>query len=471
MNGAPPIATERVLSTMNPDGTRRWIRPIPAFGRFYVRRQLLAWFLIVVFVGLPLIRIGPMPAVQLDILHRKFLFFGTTLLATDTLLLMLFMLMIFLGVFWITALYGRVWCGWGCPQTVYMEFLFRPIERLLEGVTGQRSTPARRAVKYAIFGVISVFLANVFLSWFVGTDALSEWIVMSPSEHPAGFAIVAITALLIFIDFAWFREQMCVVACPYARFQSVLIDRQSVIVAYDYGRGEPRGKFHRRTAEELSLSQSVQQTGDCVDCNACVKSCPTGLDIRDGFQLECVGCTQCMDACDAVMDKLKKPHKLIGYSSQEYLEQVRATKQGTFKPTPKGPRVRVVLYPALLALVTALFLYFAFNRQLADITMLRGIGAPYTVDADGYITNQIRVRVVPRVPGLHSYKLSVSGPANTRLIAPLNPLPGIADEAAQTSLFVSVPGTEFHNGKLDVVVHFDDGHGFVSAIPFRLLGP
>lgn len=461
LSDAPPEARERVLTTLNADGSRRWLRPIPAYGGFFRQRRALAWFLIALFVGVPFVRVGGRPAVLLDVVHRKFTFFGTTLLATDTLLLMLFMLAIFLTVFLLTALFGRVWCGWGCPQTVYMEFVFRPIERWLEGVNGKHATPARLALKYAVFGVLAVLVANIFLAWFVGVDALSNWVLHAPSRHPAGFAIVAVTSALAFFDFAWFREQMCVVACPYARLQSVLVDRRSLIVAYDVKRGEPRGKLVKVPTAELSI-------GDCVDCLACVRTCPTGVDIREGLQLECIACTQCIDACDAVMDKIHKPRGLIRYTSQEALVLAAAGRPASVHGVL---RTRVVLYPALLLLVAGLFTWFATHRAAADITVMRGIGAPYTVAADGSVTNQVRIKIVPRVNGVHAFHVSLRDIADTQLVAPENPVIAREGEAAQTSVFVTAPAASFHDGKRQIGVHVDDAEGFAVTVPFQLLGP
>lgn len=258
-----PVPSHRVLPTLNNDGSRRWVRPKPFNGRYHTRRLIVAWLLIVLFAGLPFVRISGEPVVLLDIPGRKFVLFGATFLPTDGVLLMLLMLSIFIAIFLLTSLFGRVWCGWGCPQTVYMEFVFRPIERLLEGSRGQqlkldREGPnARRILKLGIYAILSVLVANVFLAYFVGTDSLSRWVRQSPVEHPIPFLVVLGTSALVFFDFAYFREQMCTVICPYARLQSVLLDESSLIVGYDAKRGEPRGKGR-------ALG------GDCIDCKACV---------------------------------------------------------------------------------------------------------------------------------------------------------------------------------------------------------
>ena len=263
-----PIANHRVLPTLNQDGTRRWIRPKLSHGVWYARRRVVAYVLMLVFFAIPHIRVGGKPLILLDLPRRQFTFVGVTFLPTDTLLLMLLMASILIGVFLLTALFGRVWCGWACPQTVYMEFLFRPIERFFEGGRsgsleldrqGRRGQlDPRRLAKYAVYGVLSLFLAHTFLAYFVGVEQLAVWVRRSPVEHPTSFAIMALTSGAIMLDFTWFREQTCLVACPYGRVQSVLLDRQSLIVAYDVNRGEPRAKATARSVGLMRPSLGIQ---------------------------------------------------------------------------------------------------------------------------------------------------------------------------------------------------------------------
>ena len=232
----PPEATERVLPTLNPDGSRRWIRPKLFPGRCWHRRRTVAWGLIAVFTLIPYLSMRGRPLILLDVVHREFTLFGTTFLPTDSMLLMLLLVGVFLGIFLLTAVYGRVWCGWACPQTVYMEFLYRPIERLIEGNTtaqerlDRHPLHPRRLLKYAVFVACSMFLAHTFLAYFVGVRALAHWVTRSPFEHPVAFLVMAGTTALMLLDFGFFREQVCMVACPYGRFQSVLHDRRSLIV-------------------------------------------------------------------------------------------------------------------------------------------------------------------------------------------------------------------------------------------------
>ncbi len=289
----------RVLSTLEEDGSRRWLRPRLAKGRFWSARRIVAYLLIAIFTLVPYLHINGKPVLLLNLVHRQFVIFGKTFLPTDTVFLALFMLGVFILIFAFTAIFGRVWCGWACPQTVYIEFLIRPIERLFTGRMGVGGKPVkrvagwRRGAMYLTFVVICFFLANTFLAYFVPPKVLDQWVRSSPLDHPAGFMIVvAVTGLMLF-DFCFFREQTCLIACPYGRFQSVLMDRQSLIIGYDLKRGEPRGKKKRVASYALPVATEEtagQTTGDCIDCRLCVAVCPTGIDIRDGLQFECVAC-------------------------------------------------------------------------------------------------------------------------------------------------------------------------------------
>ena len=455
-----PDAPGRVLSTLNADGSRRWLRPCPAPGPWWRQRRIVAWVLMAVFLTLPYCRIAGRPALLLDLPKREFLMFGARFLATDTVLFMLLLISTLIAIFLVTALYGRVWCGWGCPQTVYMEFLFRPLEYAVEG--GQRGVqaldrlgglPPRRLLKYAVFLVLSLVLAHTFLAYFVGVETLAVWVRRSPVEHPTSFLVMLGTAAAVFLDFAWFREQTCLVACPYGRLQSVLLDRRSLIVGYDAGRGEPRMKGGARTLPVVA--------GDCVDCRMCVQTCPTGIDIRDGLQMECLHCTQCMDACDRVMTKVGRPTGLIRYGSRDGFER----RAGSWK------RARVIVYPAVLALTSGLFMFALISRNDLDVTMLRGTGAPYTMRDDGQLQHQVRIKLVNRASHARDVHIALAGADDAQLITAMDHFQVAAEAMATTSVFVLTPRHGFHAGRRMVAFELTDGQGWHEREEFELLGP
>jgi cytochrome c oxidase accessory protein FixG len=450
-----PIAPERVLPTLNADGTRNRIRPRLYPGRLYRARRLVAYLLVALFVGLPFLRVQGKPAILLDVAHRQFVLFGRTFLATDGVLLMLLMLAIFMSIVLATALVGRAWCGWACPQTVYMEFLFRPLERLFEGPReaqlriDRQGMNARRLAKNVVYLGLSFALANVFLSYFVGTDALRRWVLEAPSHHLGGFTVVLVTTGLVFFDFAYFREQMCTVVCPYARLQSVLLDPKSLLIGYDARRGEPRSKGKAKAPGH----------GDCIDCQACVTTCPTGIDIRHGLQLECIACGQCADACDSIMDRIKKPRGLIRHSSQQTLE--------TGQRSPLL-RARVAIYGVVLAGLLGALLLTGSTPARADVTILRGLGAPFSQSGEDVI-NQLRLKVHNRTDSGRLYRLEILGAPEAKLIAPELPLSLPAGEQGSASFFVVMPRASVR-GQKRIQVRVTDGTD-VQDIPFALLGP
>ncbi|MFO0630865.1 MAG: cytochrome c oxidase accessory protein CcoG [Polyangiales bacterium] len=300
-------------SSLRHDGSRANVHPADVAGRFNNIRRVVFGVLIAIYLALPWIVINGNPAVLLDLPGRRFYLLGRLFNAQDGFLLFLLLAGIGLSLILITTILGRMWCGYACPQTVFLEAVFRPLQRLIEGSREARMRREakdwdfdrtwRRGLLWALYAAIASFLAHAFLGYFFPVRTLVAMLLRGPGEHPEAFLAVTIATAIIFFDVAWFREQLCLAICPYGRLQSVLTDPDSVVIGYDTKRGEPRGKA------------KTEGVGDCVDCNRCVVVCPTGIDIRNGLQLDCIACTQCIDACDAVMDKLNRPRGLIRYDS------------------------------------------------------------------------------------------------------------------------------------------------------------
>ncbi len=448
---------ERVLSTLNSDGSRRWLRPRPSPGRFLNQRRVVGWFLIALFTLLPHLRWNGRPLVLLDLPARQFTLLGTTFLPTDALFLALAVILIFLGIFLITALFGRVWCGWGCPQTVYMELVYRPIERLFEGRNRGaeeriRQAPWRTLLKWVCFVLVSAFLAHTFLAYFVGTDNLRQWMTRSPLEHPGAFALMASVTLLMLVDFGFMREQVCLLMCPYGRLQSALLDRSSLIIGYDRKRGEPRGKLGGRNAQG-------EPHGDCVACGLCVETCPTGIDIRDGLQMECIGCAQCIDACDAVMERVGKKKGLIRYSSQEAMETGQR----------KLMRARVILYPLLMLAFGAGAGFLLLGRHDLDVSFLRARQAPFQRLEDGRIGSRLEFAVTNRTRETGTWSIQVAdglalaGSPETITLDPL--------ERQIVLLRLAVPEERFERGRTEVTLDFVGPEGRTRRITHPVIGP
>jgi cytochrome c oxidase accessory protein FixG len=453
---------EEVLTTLTREGKRKWMYPTPSPGRYARRRRMLGWGLIALFVALPILRVNGKPAVLLDVVHREFALFGLTFYPTDTFLLLLFGIAALVAIALLTALLGRVWCGWGCPQTVYLEFVYRPIERLIEGkehVRQRRDAGPwtwdkawRKTAKWAVYAVLSVALAHVFVSYFVGWDALLRWMTGPPAEHWGFFLVMAVTTALVLFDFGYFREQMCTIACPYARFQSVLMDEDSMIVSYDPNRGEPRGKGKQR-----------EGLGDCIDCLACVRTCPTGIDIRDGLQMECVACTQCIDACDAIMLKVGQAPGLIRYTSEHALEGL---------PTKKL-RPRTALYGGLLVAVAAMFTVTLVAREPFDVNVGRATGAPFMEMPDGTVSNRLVFRVRNQTPAPVTFSIEGAAPTGMDLrVVGRQPIALDPQEMTRVEVFVMTPPEAFGGRperEATFRLRFSDGRE--ETVVFPLLGP
>ena len=379
--------------TVNPDGSRNFLHPADVRGRWQRRKNVVYAALIAIYALLPWVNIAGRPAVLFDIPRRQAFLLGGTFTNEDFWLLFFVLSGAGFALIVLTALWGRVWCGFACPQTVFLEGVFRRVERLLEGPREARirrnQAPlavdgfARKGAKHLVYAALCLLLAHAFLAYFVPTEELTRWIRGRPGAHWTAFMWVVVMAALLYFDFAWFREQTCLVVCPYGRFQSALIDDDTVVIGYDARRGEPRSKAN-------------EEGGDCIDCRRCVVVCPTGIDIRNGLQMECVGCSSCVDACDEVMRRLGWAPGLIRYDSRRGFEGARR----------RVLRPRVALYAVLGAIGLAVAAFSVASRTPFDVRALRTRGMPYTIEGKA-IRNLFNVRVESKRPEQCAFTLRV----------------------------------------------------------------
>lgn len=409
------------------DKKRNWIYAKKPSGKLYVYRQWVGYGLLLFLLIAPFIKLNGNPFLMFNIVERKFSIFGNMFFPQDLHIFVFGSLIILVGIVLFTAVYGRVWCGWTCPQTIFMELVFRKIEYWIEGDWTQQkklnegpNTDARawkKLLKHTIFILISCVISNIFLAYIIGVDGLIKIITEPIEAHLMGFISIVIFTALFYAVFAHVREIVCTTICPYGRFQGVLLDDQSMSVAYNVERGEPRGKINKN---------DQSQKGDCVDCGLCVHVCPTGIDIRNGIQLECVNCTACIDACDAVMDKIGRPKRLIGFYSLGEVEGKKGFKKSY---------TRQILYTVILGLLTAVFFYFIFSRAPIDGSLLRATGSTYQTQPDGRISNLYTMELINKSG--HAIPFQLKAADNTYELQIVNRIDSLAkDGTAKLSFFL-----------------------------------
>lgn len=382
-----PDSFRDALASVQDDGKRNWVYPKKVKGLFYKYRSYLSWVLLAILFAGPFIKVGGRPYMLFNIFERKFIIFGAAFWPQDTHLLIFLLLIFFVFIILFTVVFGRVWCGWACPQTLFMEMVFRKIEYLIEGDANQQRAlnekpwdtekVIKKGIKLSVFVVISLMIGHLVMAYLIGVDQVLEIISQPPSANMAGFVgLIAFSGIFMFV-FSWFREQACIVVCPYGRLQGVLLDDNSINVMYDYVRGEPRGPIKKNQSENLGK-------GDCVDCSLCVQVCPTGIDIRNGTQMECVNCTACIDACDDVMLKVERPKGLIRYASENSI------KEG-FQKLVTG---RVKGYTVVLILLVVAFVSLIVTREDLQGTITRFPGMTFQAREDGTVSNLYQITLI-----------------------------------------------------------------------------
>lgn len=516
------------IGTVDADGKRKWVYPKKPSGRFYEWRTYLSYLLLAVLFGLPWIRVGGEPLVMLNVLERHFILFGLSFSPQD---FHLFAILMITGVVFIilfTVVFGRMFCGWICPQTIFMEMVFRKIEYWVEGDANAQRKLAKapwkgpkirkKVLKHGLFLVVSAVIAHTFLAYIISTDKVIELVSQSPLTNPGGFLAIIVFIGVFYFVFSYMREQVCIAVCPYGRLQGVMLDEDSINVIYDYERGEPRGKIkkgqprrssctdcencrdgvdscsdqikHRlehamKLAEQqgdlspsiaprlerdhepaaapssvskqmagpLALTETggamlVQEApalkGDCIDCKICVQVCPTGIDIRNGVQMECINCTACIDACDAVMDKIDRPRGLIRYDSES----------GVARKERKIWTPRVLAYTGVLLALIILNIVLLGSRSGLDVILLRTPGTLYQTNTDGTINNLYTYQIVNKTGDDLSLRFELASiPEGTVRFVGAAPV-AKPDDVTEGALFIDLPadpGPDF-NGDVDIEV-------------------
>lgn len=457
------------LSVINTDGSRKHPQPADVNGRFLRARRIVYAVLIAIYVAMPFVHVDGRPAVQLDVAARRFYLFGSVFNAQDFWRAVFLLLLLGTAILFVTTWLGRVWCGWACPQTVFLEGVYRRIERFIEGPREKRirldkapwgaSKAAKKVAKHAAFLVVSLVLANVALAFFVSLPTTFEMVRHSPTENWTAFLWVATFTAILYFNFAWFREQLCIVICPYGRLQSALIDRHTLVIGYDTARGEPRGKLSKKLP--VVQPAAAEKKGDCVDCNRCVVVCPTGIDIRHGLQLECIGCAQCIDACDEVMTKVGRPTGLIRYDSMAGLD---GEKRQVVRP-------RLLVYAGLATAAAVALVAVTVSRTPFEANLLRVRGAPYVLEA-GKVRNQYELHLVNKNPEPTTFRVSVEAddvPIEVTIAAREVRVESL--DHFRLPVFVSVKDSDYRGPfEIEIEVH-DSASKQEREIKGRFLGP
>ena len=371
------------VGTISKEGNRNYIFPQKPIGKLYNLRAYFSYFYLVLFFTLPFIKIEGEPIFLFNVLERKFIFFGQVFWPQDFFIFAIGLLTFLVFVILFTVAFGRLFCGWACPQTIFMEMVFRRIEYWIDGDANQqrrlKAMPwnaekiRKRITKMIAFFLVSFLIANFFLGYVIGIDRVGLMIQEGVFAHFGVFSSLMVFTLIFFFVYYWFREQVCLIVCPYGRLQGVLLDRNSILVAYDYVRGEPRGKLRDTTIDK----------GDCINCSACVRVCPTGIDIRNGTQLECVNCTACIDACDDIMDRINKPKGLIRYASENNIAKKEKTTYTW----------RLKLYTGVLLLLLSFLAVLLITRDDVSARVLRTPGQMYQKLPDNKISNLYNIKL------------------------------------------------------------------------------
>lgn len=457
---APHIPSS--IPAVTSEGKRQWFYPHKPKGKWYKRRTWFTALILTLLFVTPFLKYNDQPLLLFNVLERKFIIFGIFIGPQDYWLFGLTMLSFMVFIVLFTTIFGRLWCGWACPQTVFMEMVFRRIEYFIEGDSGKQKllnkAPwngdkiLKKGAKYFSFLIVSFFIANLLLSYVIGVEELSKIVKEPIEDHFILFSGILIFTGVFYFNFAWLRDQACTVICPYGRLQSVLMDRNSVIVAYDHKRGEPREKLHKN---------KVRDAGDCVNCFQCVAVCPTGIDIRNGNQMECVNCTACIDACDSIMNKIGFDEGLIRYTSEN------AIVSGTNKIITNRTRA----YGIVLLLLWAALGYLIASRNDTQTTLLRAPGSQYIENSDGTISNLYTFKIFNKTNKIIHPDITLAQP-NGKLLFAGNPDLTLAGAGmAEGTVFIIVPKTALKSRKTKLKLNVSQGNEKLETFETTFIAP
>jgi cytochrome c oxidase accessory protein FixG len=450
------------LATVNKQGKRNWIYAQRPKGKLYNARSILSYLYFIAFFAGPFIKVGGRPLFLFNVVEGRFIIFGAIFWPQDFFIFGLAMVAFMLFIIIFTMAFGRFFCGWACPQTIFMEMLFRKIEYFIEGdaaaqkVLNQSSWTTekifKKTSKQVIFYGLSFLIANTFLAYIIGLDNLTRIITGPVTTHISGLMTMITFAGIFYGVFAFFREQVCTIVCPYGRLQGALLDKNSVIVAYDYSRGEPRSKFKKQQDETI---------GDCIDCLQCVKVCPTGIDIRNGTQMECVGCTACIDACNFMMEKVNRPLNLIRYASENGI----ANKE----PLRFTPRMKV--YASILVVLISAITFMLASRQPVGGDIIRAGGMLYQERGQDSVSNLYRIKLINKTTG--NIPLTIRLEDSNGRIEPIGaPVIQVKAEAqGEGTFFIILPKSEIHKRKTLLHIGLYAGKEKTGTIKTTFLGP
>ncbi len=447
------------VGTISKEGNRNYVIPQQPSGKMYQTRSLFSYLYLVLFFTLPFLKVGGEPVFLFNVLERKFILFGKIFWPQDFFIFAIGFLTFIVFVILFTVAFGRIWCGWACPQTIFMEMVFRKIEYFIDGDANQQKKLKampwnteklfKRGSKIVVFFLLSFLIANFFLGYIIGIDEVGVLVKEGIFVHFGTFSALVIFTLVFFFVYYWFREQACIIVCPYGRLQGVLLDRNSILVAYDYVRGEPRGKMSDLTSDK----------GDCVNCHACVRICPTGIDIRNGTQLECVNCTACIDACDEIMDHINKPKGLIRYASENGI----ANKQKMVFSW------RLKLYTIVLTLLLSFLAILLITRADIAARILRTPGQTYQLLDQNKTSNLYNIKLVNKTR--HNIHLNIKLENIEGEIKLVNPIEVPKESYFQTSFFIVLKNEQIKSRKTKVKIGLYQQDKQMDVLTALFLGP